>query len=260
MKISINDLNISGINIINQKDRTIMTEDSIKSEKEPRYSAVYLNGQLVCTLCLATLKEYPLTYLGVRATRYKGFAGVVIKGDTIHISVFYTPRYFDRVIDFYYTGCLLPPPTHEVDLYYTIMDFWVIPYKEKHARSEMKDMIDNLEQKFDALVSSWKEIIPGLKGTPGCTGPPGCMGPPGRKGPDGRPGPPSSQGCPCGGHNGRSSPPYGSGFYDTDNTYNSDSDKSNSGPGSDDDTDNTYNSDSDKSNSGPGSDDESDSD
>ena len=168
-----------------------MTDNvSIDTQPKVKYIKVHFDPDAVYGFTIDVLAAFPDTFLGRRVTNMDKYSTVKVEADTAHISINYTPLYFEHVKAWYLTQCLYLPNIQEAKLYYTIMDFWGIPH-EGNVLDMAAAVAKELEMKFDGVIEAFRQITAGLRGIPGqpgCYGPPGCPGPPGRRGPDGRDG------------------------------------------------------------------------
>ena len=178
------------------------------------------NGQpkAEATLPLKTVSDYPETYLAMRLRNAAKCFDCEIDGQTIIIEVYHTTRFFNEVVDWYYTNSYVLPKAHEAEMFYKVLDFWMIPHQKNACQADPRDILDKVGEMVTEMqdiklavqhiaertqgyeFKDGKYVYVGLRDRDGCDGPrgrdgcdgkrrppgaPGSRGPPGHRGPQG---------------------------------------------------------------------------
>ena len=144
-------------------------------EKSESVTHIYvIVGEKSHTFPIDALVQYPDTFLGRRAFTllskdqqytYKDMT-IDDSGSVARFLIYYTPRYFEDMRDFFYTGCLRIPSLEEKDLFYAVLDYWGIHIEEQIFHSPVKEMMTFLRDDFSQAI----------RGAKGDTGPQGHIG------------------------------------------------------------------------------------
>lgn len=129
-------------------------------------------GDRKYTLPKSTIAAFPETMLA-RLLNQGTLAPV---GNELAIN--FTPRFFEHVIDFYYTGIVYIPTEEEAPLYRMVLDYWGIPVPEE-VRPSLTSGILDLSGKLELLSVKIPGLFVGSAGDvepTGATGPTGVVG------------------------------------------------------------------------------------